>query len=148
MACIYGIELRTLVVADWGGQADAIFPSAVLLDSIKFQQNYLLVGLELSSSLSIYGSNKGGLLLTVGKMPNKITISDALQSPISHITGPNSLTGPPVINIPTSKVSAMSFGAYGMPIPSGTPVNIYGFADATANNDLFAICSLQLIPTQ
>src|SRR5580698_4009997 len=143
--CIYGIDAIRTLVAEFAGDADAIFPNCVLLETLKFQQNYLLVGLELSSSLSIYGTNKGGVLLVIGKYPRKLTISDSIQTPITHITGPNSLSTPAVVNIPTSKVSPLSFGAYGIPIPSGTPVSLYGFADATAHNDIFAICSLQLL---
>lgn len=144
--CIYGLDLRTLV-AEFSGSAGAVYPACQLIDTVKFQQNYLLAGLQLSSSLAIFGSNKGGVLLVIGKYPKILTISDSIQTPITHITGPNSLTGPPVVNIPASKVTSLSFGAYGIPIPSGVPVSLYAFADATAHNDLFAICSLQLIPT-
>jgi hypothetical protein len=112
---------------------------------LKFSVNYALVGLQLSSSLTIFGANKGGIVLVVGQISQTLTVSNSLQTPISHITGPNSVSTPSIVAVPTSKVTSLSFGAFGLAIPAGTPVALYAFADATAGNDLFAICSLQLL---
>jgi hypothetical protein len=146
--CIQGVVLQTLI-AEFAGNAQAIYPQLALIgEPITFPINYILVGVQLSSSLVIFGTNKGGILLVVGQKRPKLTVSNSIQSIISHITNPNSLTGPPAIAVPTSKVTSLSFGAFGVPIPAGTPLSLYAFADGTSGNDLFAICSLQLIPIQ
>ena len=144
--CVQGIEFRTLI-GEFTGSANAIYPTIVqIAPPLTFTVNYLLVGLQLSSSLTIFGANKGGIVLVIGQTRKALTISDALQTPITHISGPNSISSPSVVPIPTSKVTSLSFGAYGIGIPANTQVALYGFADATSGNDLFAICSLQLIP--
>lgn len=143
--CLDEIHFRD-ITAEFSGDAKAIYPSAVAIGQpVQFKENYALVGLQLSSSLTIYGSNKGGIFLLVGRYPKYVTISNALRLPISHISGPNSITAPD-IPIPASKVTSLSFGAFGVKVPSGTPLQLYAFADTTSGNDLFAICSLQLTP--
>lgn len=143
--CLNGVDLRTLV-AEFAGSSDSIYPNIVRIgEPVKFTVNYALVGLQLSSSLTIFGANRGGIVLVVGNQPRRITLSNSVQTPITHITGPNSISTPSIVAVPTSKVTSLSFGAYGLAIPSGTPISLYAFADATSGNDLFAICSLQLI---
>lgn len=146
--CLQPIQLRT-ILAEFAGSADAIYPAMVRIsDVLTFTINYALVGLQLSSSLAIFGSNKGGIVLVIGQKRIRLNISEALQTPITHISGPNSITGSPNVPIPTSKVTSLSFGAYAIDIPAGMPLALYAFADATAGNDLFAICSLQLVAYQ
>ncbi len=141
--CITGIELKT-ILGEFSGDADAVYPSMRLIATQKYARSYALFGLQLSSSLVIFGSNRGGVVLVIGNDARKLTVSNSINSPISHITQANSLTAPIVVPIPTSKVSSLSFGAYGIPIRAMTPISLYAFADGTSGNDIFAIVSLQV----
>lgn len=152
--CVQPITLRTLI-ARFTGDANALFPQSVLLKTpegqtavLKFTESYALVGIQLTSSIVAFGPADAGLILVIGNEQRNLTISNSINSPISHITAPNSLVGPPALVIPTSKVTSLSFGSFAIPVPSGTPVALYGFMDATAGNDIFAICSLQLVPVR
>lgn len=143
--CVQGIDAVRTLEARWPGSADAIYPTCVRIAQIKFPINYALVGLQLSSSLVIFGTNLGGILVVVGQNAPVLAISDSINSVMSHITQPNSFSGAPPLSIPTSKVTSESFGAFAMPIVANAPISLYAFGDATAGNDLFAICSLQLV---
>lgn len=151
MRCVQACEQINLR-GTFAGSATALFPNIQKIpgDEATFTAEvpYLLVGLVLSSSLVIFGSNKGGIVVVIGQRQPQITVSKSIKSPVHHITGPNSITGTPNIIVPTSKVTPVSFGAYGVIIPALTPVSLYAFADATAGNDLFAIASLQLLQIQ
>lgn len=145
--CVQGLELKTLR-GEFTGLAESVYPRMRLIATQRWQINYLIVGLQLSSSLVIFpgtSDNKGGLLLVIGQDQKFLEVSDGLTAPISHITQPNSIAGPPAIIIPTAKVTSLSFGAYGIPVLANSPVSLYAFADATAGNDIFAILSLQVL---
>lgn len=145
--CVQPISLRTLL-GTFSGSAAAVYPNAVQIAQIAFQVSYALVGLQLSSSIVAFGTRNAGIFVVVGQTPPNIAVSNSINSPISHITQPNSLTGPPIVAIPTSKVTSLSFGAFALPIPANTPISLYAFMDATAGNNIFAICSLQLAAIQ
>jgi len=143
--CVRPVEFKTLFGRFQPDAGTAtIYPSLRLISTLQIPQPYALVGLQLSSSLVIYGANFGGFFIVIGQTLAQLSVSQALNSPMSHITQPNSLTGPPAVAIPTSKVTSLSFGQFAYPLPAQTPISLYAFADATAGNDLFAVCSLQL----
>ena len=143
--CLQPIQIRTLI-AEFTGSAQAEYPNLVrIAEPLQFTVNYALVGLQLSSSLTIFGARKGGIVLVIGQKKLRLTLGMALQTPITHISGTDFITGSPNIPIPTSKVTSLSFGAYAVDIPANTPVSLYAFLDATSGNDAFAICSLQLV---
>ncbi len=143
--CIQGINLLTLV-GQTAGDPAALFPKCRLLVTQKYNSSYALLGLQLSSSLTIFGANRAGIIMVIGQDQKYLTVSNSINSPISHITGPNSISSPAVVAIPTSKCTSLSFGAYGIPVRAMTPLSLYAFGDATSGNDLFAICALQVAP--
>ena len=143
MACVRPLEFKILS-GRFQGSADAIYPKMHFVAKIAFSRPYALLGLQLSSSLVIYGSNFGGFAIVIGQVQPSLSVSEGLNCPFTQITQPNSLVGPPVVPIPTSKSSSLSFGQFAYPLPAQTPISLYAFGDATAGNDMFAVCSLQL----
>lgn len=144
MSCVIPVEFKILQ-GRFSGSAQAIFPQIQLVDTVVFDRPYALVGLQLSSSLTIYGTNFGGFAVVVGNKQQTLSISQALVCPFTQISQPNSFAGPPPLFNPTSKSASVSFGQFAYPLPAQTPVSLYAFADATADNDLFAVCSLYVV---
>jgi len=143
MSCVRPFEFKILA-GRFQGAADAIYPQLAFVNKISFSRPYALIGLQLSSSLVIYGNNFGGFAIVIGQTNARLSVSEGLNCPMTQITQPNSLVGPPVVPIPTSKSASDSYGLFAYPIPPQTPISLYAFGDATAGNDMFAICSLKL----
>lgn len=142
--CLQSIDLN-LVLGEFTGSADAVYPRFARVGNV-FRANtyYALVGLELSSSMVVFGG-RGALMLVIGKQTDFLEISESLTAPVMHLTAQNSIVGPPALTVPTSKVTPLSFGAFGLEIPPNTPICLYASLDATADNEVFGACSLQLI---
>lgn len=142
--CLQGIDLN-LILGEFAGEAQTVYPRFKRVGTT-FRANtyYALVGMELSSSLVIFGG-RGAMMVVIGKQSEYLDLSAALNAPIIHLTAENSVAGPPPLTVPTSKVTPLSFGAFGLPIPPMTPISLYACCDATAGNDIFGVCSLQLI---
>ncbi len=142
--CLQGIDLN-LILGSFTGEAGTIYPRFKKVgNSFRANTYYALVGLELSSSLVIFGG-RGAMMVVIGKQDDYLNLSPAMNVPVVHLTAANSFVGPPALTIPTSKVTPLSFGAFGMPIPPNTPISLYASCIATSGNDIFGACSLQLI---
>lgn len=138
------IELDTLTAAPFTGSATAIYPQLAFLADRTWEWPVWIVALQFSTSLTIYPSNVGGMLITFDQTQrSNISVGSGLKSVIAHITAPNSLVGPPAIGVPSSKVSNITFNNCGYFLDAGSPISLYAFANATAGNYLFAITSIQ-----
>lgn len=143
MSCVRPFEIKTLA-ARYQPTVAVLYPQLKLITSRTFPVAYALIGVQLSSSLINYGTNLAGILVVIGQTAAVLAVSPDLKQVTSHITQQNSLVGPPIVPIPTSKCTSDSFGLFAYPMPAGTPISLYAFADATVGNDLFAIASLKL----
>lgn len=135
-------NLRAEVVA-----ADFVAPPEMrLVDSIdNLPKAYWLTGLVLTSTmLNFSTTDEMGVFFVVGQTNERLTFSEAVKSPISHVTFNNSLTGPPVVRIPTSKTTPLPF-PQPMLIRPRVPLSLYVFGSTTANNQLLAYLSLQMV---
>jgi hypothetical protein len=137
------IELAT-ISATFTGSAAAVYPNLVWVAEEKWDWPVWVLGVQFSTSLSIFPTNLGGMVVTMGKTQKSgIAISPGLQSVIIHVTAPNSIAGPPAFAFPSSKVSHISFSDCGYYLDAQTPITIFAFADATAGNYLIAEASVQ-----
>ncbi len=138
------IELDTLTAAPFTGSAAAVYPNLAYLGEITWAWPVWIVALQFSTSLTIYPSDLGGMLITFDQTAKtNIAVGRGLKSVIAHITAPNSLAGPPAIGVPSSKVSNITFNNCGYFLDANSPISLYAFANATAGNYLFAITSIQ-----
>lgn len=132
----------------WGenaGLGNAIFPQMSLLSRMKFDLPYVLVGLQFSTVFVNYGPSLMGAAVVIGSGYPNTAVSDKVNAPVFHETYQNSLVVPIVVPMPTSKTSTIVYGEYGIRIPVGTWVCLYGYWDLTANNTLHAIATLHLV---
>lgn len=141
--CLQGIDLD-LILGEFTGEPGTVYPRFKRIgEPIKFTSWYALVGLELSSSLTIF-NGRGALAVVIGKEQPYLDLSKGLAAPIIHLTAQNSFAGDPPLVVPTSKVTPLSFGAFGLGIPPGKTISFYASCDDTAGNLIFGTCSLQL----
>lgn len=118
-------------------------PGGVIPD---FDGYYELTGLVLTSTLLNFSTtNPLGVFVIIGKQPLRLSYSNSLVCPVAHVTFNNSLTGPPVVPIPTNKSTPVPF-AVPYPLLPKTPIALYTFGDTTAGNRAAAYLSLQLTP--
>lgn len=138
------IELVTLF-GTFTGAATAVFPNLAFVAQKVFDWPVWITAIQFSTTLTVYPTDSGGMLLTLGKQSqNGLAVDTGLQSVIAHITAPNSLAGPPALGVPSSKVSNITFGDCGYYLTDQTPLSLYAFANTTASgNFLFAIASVQ-----
>jgi hypothetical protein len=145
--CLRQFEIRTLA-GRFQPTTAVLYPRLQImtgdLATFTAPTGYALIGVQLSTTLLNYGTNLAGILLIIGQTAPQLAVSNSLKQVTSHITQQNSLVGPPVVPIPTSKCTSDSFGLFAYPMPAGTPISLYAFADATAGNDLFAMASLKM----
>ncbi len=142
--CLQSLDLN-MILGEFAGEAETVWPRFKRVgDTFKAGTSYALVGLELSSSIVVF-NGRGAIMVVIGKEDPYLTLSKAMAVPIIHLTDTNSLAGPPAIVVPTSKVTPLSYGAFGLYIPPNTPISLYASCDATDGNSIFAACSLQLI---
>lgn len=144
MSCVTPVEFRTLF-GGFNGRADTVFPEMVLLDTLKFTVAYALMGVQLSSSITNLGTPLAGVFVVVGQDKPKLTVSNSIGSPICQYSAQNSIVGPPIVPIPTTKSGSAPFGSLGYPLPAGTPVSLYGFGDDTDGNFIHGIAQLYLV---
>lgn len=145
MPCVRPIEFKSLFARYQPVAATAaLYPQLRLLATRDFPVGYALVGVQLTTSLINYGTPLAGIVLVVGQTALSLSISNELQQITSHVTQQNSIVGAPNIPIPTSKCTSDSFGLFAYPMTAGAKISLYGFADATAGNDLFALASFKL----
>lgn len=144
--CVQPVEFRTL----FGGYTAAmgnpgyVFPQMVLLDTIKFTVAYALVGVQLSTSIVNLGASIAGVYIVIGQDKPNLSVSDSIGAPICEFSSLNSIAGPPIIPIPTTKSGSAPFGGYAVPLQPGTPISLYGFADSTAGNFVYGMAQLYL----
>lgn len=138
----------------FAGSAGALFPNLALVnqqDGTPAQQQWdwdmWVESIQFSTTLTVFPSvntNLSGMLLTVDKQNSgAISIAPGLKSVICHLTGPNSIAGPPAFALPSTKVSHIPFRRCGYLLKAQTPISLYAFADATAGNVLAAVVSIQ-----
>lgn len=126
------------------GSATAVYPNLYFLGKRTWDYPVWIVALQFSTSLTVYPTDFGGLLITFGQTrTGQLAVGQGLQSVIAHVTAPNSLVGPPAIGVPSSKVSNITFGGCGYHLEQQKPISLYGFAAATTGNSLFSITSIQ-----
>jgi hypothetical protein len=126
-----------------------VYPKMWLVNSWVSQLSYALLGLQLSSSLSNFGTNVQGIFVTTGR--NMPSISMGVKSGIimSHVTTTNSFNNAgTLLPIPATKCSSLAFGEYGRLVPVGTRLNLYVADDGTDGNAYFGLCSFQMIQTR
>lgn len=146
--CRHAVDQEALYTS-YTPVAPIIFPQMVLLAKLAFTLPYALVGLQFSSTILNYGAALAGLAVVIGRGTPNLGYSQKVNSPIMHVSTTNSLFSPLVVPIPASKTSAMTYGEYGVRVPLGTFLCLYGFADATAGmgyaNYLFGAVTFHLI---
>lgn len=142
--CLQSLDVNPILGA-FSGEVKTVYPVFKRVgDTFRAGVYTALVGVELSSSLVIFGG-RGAMMVVVGKQDDYLTLSKSVSAPVVHLTDTNSIAGPPPISIPTSKCTPRSFGAFGLPIPPNTPISLYASCDATAGNSIFGVCVLDLI---
>jgi hypothetical protein len=121
-------------------------PAMELIDTIdNIPKEYYLTGLVLTSTMLNFSTTKEmGVFFVIGQTQEVVTFSEAIRSPISHVTLQNSLTGPPIVPVPTTKTTPL-------PLPQPilirprVPLSLYVFGDTTASNRLLAYLSVQMV---
>lgn len=108
--------------------------------------DYWLTGMTLSSSLLNFGAPLLGVFVVIGTRQVEISVAVKLQSPLYHMTLNNSLTGPPVVPIPTNKTTPKAF-RQPKRIGPRTPISLYACGDTTAGNAITALLALELVPS-
>lgn len=138
------IRLATLS-GTYTGAAATVYPTLAFIAQQVWTFDVWVKKISFSTSLTIYPTDIGGMVLTLGKQsPTGVAIDPGLQSCIVHVTAPNSIAGPPAFALPSSKVSQISFDECGFFLPSQTPISLYAFANTTASgNYLIGIASIQ-----
>ncbi len=137
------IELAT-ISGTFTGDAAAVYPSLKKVAERVWDFPLWITSIEFSTSLTVYPTDTAGMIVTMGKVNEPLSVGGGLSSVIAHITAPNSIAGPPAFALPSSKVSTIPFGGCGFLLESQTPISIYAFSNVTvAGNFLFAIASVQ-----
>lgn len=136
------IETATLA-GIFTGAAAAVYPALALVTKKEWDWEIWITAIQFSTSLTIFPTDLGGMILTLGKQPLNLSVDPGLSSVIAHITAPNSISGASPLANPSSKVSNIVFGDCGYFLQAGAPLSLYAFANATAGNYLFAISSIQ-----
>ena len=137
------IELATLP-GIFTGLASAVYPNLALVARKQWSWPVWITAVQFSTSLTIFPTDSGGMVLTLGKqLESGLAVDPGLSSVIAHITAPNSIPGVSPLAVPSSKVSNITFGGCGYLLNAETPLSLYAFANATAGNFLFAIASIQ-----
>lgn len=138
------IELATLS-GDYTGAAASVYPNLAFVAKQQWSWPVWITKIEFSTSLTIYPTDLGGMLVTLGKQSqNGLAVDPGLKSVVVHVTAPNSIAGPPAFALPSSKVSPISFDGCGYFLDAETPVSLYAFANTTASgNYLIGIASIQ-----
>lgn len=127
----------------YAGAASSVYPSLVLVNKVVWSFNVWVVSIQLSTSLTIYPTDTGGVFVTIDETALTPSVGEGFKSVLAHITAPNSIAGPPAFALPSSKVSEKSFPDCGKFVRSGSPVSLYAFANTVASgNYLFAIASI------
>lgn len=127
--------------ADVAAAALAASPSLTRIAQVDFPYPYLLEGVLFSSSLLNFGTTELGVFLITGQSQKVVQFSETTKAIVQHVTLNNSLTGPPVVPVPTNKATPISFRC---PIRIGakSPIGLYTFGDTTAGNRVLAYVSL------
>ncbi len=138
------IRLATLN-GTYAGAAGTTYPALAFIAKQQWSFDVWVKKISFSTSLTIYPTDLGGMVITLGKQSeNGLAIDPGLQSCIVHVTAPNSIAGPPAFALPSSKVSQISFDDCGFFLPSQTPISLYAFANTTASGNLLVgIASIQ-----
>ncbi len=108
-----------------------------------WQVGYELLGISLTSSLTNFGTALMGLFVVVASNTKTISYGKSTQSILAHISGNNSIVGPPAVAIPSDKTVTRVF-LQPIFIPGNTRISLYACGDTTAGNALSAFVSLDM----
>lgn len=136
------LEFKTLTGL-YAGAAGTVWPNLALVNSVQFSFDVWIRSIQLSTSLTIFPTDTGGIFVTIGQTGTPIAVGEGFKSVLAHITAPNSIAGPPAFALPSSKVSEKVFPGCGKFLPSSSTIALYMFANTTASvNALFAVASI------
>ncbi len=109
----------------------------------KWPVEYEILGISLTSSLTNFGAADMGLFVVLGPTQKNISYGKTTPALLAHITGNNSIVGPPAIAIPSDKTVTRVF-LQPIIVPNGKQVSLFAFGDNTAGNALSAFVSLDM----
>lgn len=109
----------------------------------QWQENYELLGVHMSSSLTNFGTADMGIFIILGANSDEISYGKSTPSLISHISGTNSIIGPPAVAIPSDKSLYRPF-LQPIDVSHGTKIAAYAFGDTTAGNKLSFFVSFDM----
>lgn len=143
MKCFPNIDLFTLS-GTFTGSAATAFPNFVQIDQLTFNIPYALVGVHVSSAYSL---DTGASLIPV------FAFAVVVNQPAARFSLSNSVTivaihasSIPPIGVPQVDAQAtwVSFGEYGVRIPSGSPISLFASGVSGAASTATAVASLQM----
>ena len=138
------IQLDTLA-GNFTGSAAANYPQLAIVAAAKYDWPIWVVAIQFSTSLTVFPSNPGAMLVTFGTSSHNapLAVGKGLRSVICHLTDPNSIAGGSPLPVPSSKVSNITFGDCGYALASGEEIQLWASADTAAGNSLRAVTSIQ-----
>lgn len=126
-----------------GSTVQAAFPAMRIIDTIKAQEDYIIQSLEFSGSMLNYGPQIMGFCVVLGQDTDTLTFDVATKGLAHASTFQNSQNGPPMTFNPKNFSGPVYFPCK-LSVPSGSPISLYGFGDATVNNDFTGLVTLFL----
>jgi hypothetical protein len=134
-------QLLTLVCASFTGDANAIAPQMVLIDSVSVRGRSKLTGIHLSSSARLISTTLyAGVFVLVGHTEPMLSLSQALNIVAQQVvTNTSNLIG--------NQAQDEWLPLYPGPIivESGQPISLYVTLDLDTRNVVTATAALQLV---
>ena len=119
----------------------AVYPEFQLVDTIKFQQAYDLVGVYLSSTVQPPGNTAGGTIIVIGTNLPLVRLSESVRVIASQLSA-----GAGFVTTDFERTSMLDFDRYCVNVRAGESISLYMSGVTLVDGRNFSTCNLFCVP--